>query len=39
MLSPGTQERLKAVKAVPQIAALAETMKMPESGEDEKGGK
>lgn len=39
MLSPGTQERLKAVRAVPQIAALAETMKMPGSGEDEKGGK
>ena len=38
ILSPGTQERLKAVRAVPQIAALAETLKMPKSGEDEKGG-
>ena len=38
LLSPGTQERLQAVRSAPQIAALAEMMKMPEPGEKEKGG-
>ena len=36
LITAGTQERLNAVRAVPQIAALADKMKMPEPGDDKK---
>ena len=36
LITAGTQERLNAVSAVPQIAALADKMKMPEPGNDKK---